>query len=919
MTDKGHHPSPPRLATALLRVLLPKGHAEFILGDLEEEHGRLIEGGETRWRAGIWFWRQALATVWSTRVAGAPQTTGQADRGESAWVRARSVHVLDALAREVRFSVRSLAGRPTFVLTATLTIALGVGPTLAILSLVHSTLLQPPPFAEPDRLVFVWSRLDRAPGERVRLPRPDVTDLRERTSQFEAFAAANNLSEAALEPIGGLPEAIHLGRATTNFFELLGVEPALGRLLSAQDDIISPDVARVLILSDDLWRRRFGADPEVIGRIVTVNGARFEVGGVLPPEFALRLPPDLGLPEAADAWTSLPAETLQRAGSRDLLRRDQDSDDSGIVIGRLRPEATLELARQDIARVATALRTELPVYEFAGVRFEAEPLVADGVRHIRPLLLALLAGATLVLLAAAINVTHLLLLDGVGRETETSVRVALGASRGQLAVRSIVDAVLLGGLGSAAGLVLAQLAARALLEQAPATLRALPPDLTSPTTLGITLAIAMLLAIVLSVGPAVRAGRAHQAVARGSSSSRKQVRSRGRLVTAQVATAGVLLLGSMLLLRSVAALKHVDPGFRREQALTFQLSLRAPARYRGPADRNAFTIALQERLAALPGVEVVGVGTILPLSGASWTNPFGRAGEPPESWLTNYADYRMVTPGYLEALGVPLLAGRTFTRADDVEKNPRVALVDEALARTLVGPGERAEDAVGRRMAFPIEGRPVEAEILGVVGSVRHESLMEPGRATLYVPYRHEASQSISVVLRTGGSALALMPAVRAAVAEIDPHLPLQNPRTLDTYVSDAFAPLRFALLLLSAFALTAVALGVVALYGTVSYAVSARRREIGVRLALGESEASLVRRVVGRAMQPVVIGMGLSAGIAIPFALLLGRLLYDVSPFDPVAWVTAAVGLTVIALLACQAPARRIAQIAPAEALTRE
>jgi putative ABC transport system permease protein len=278
----------------------------------------------------------------------------------------------------------------------------------------------------------------------------------------------------------------------------------------------------------------------------------------------------------------------------------------------------------------------------------------------------------------------------------------------------------------------------------------------------------------------------------------------------------------------------------------------------------------------------------------------------------------MVTPGYLNALGVPLLAGRTFTRADDSER-ARVALIDEALARSLIAPGERPEAMVGRRMAFPIEGRPVDAEILGVVGSVRHESLLEPGRPTLYVPYRHEASRSVTAVLRARGPVEDLAPAVRAAVAELDPHLPVQNLRPLTSYVADAFAPVRYALLLLGAFALTAVALSAVALYGTVSHAVDARRREMGVRLALGEREGQLIRRLVGAAMRRVGMGMLVGALVATPFAILLGRLLYDVSPFDPGAWAAAALVLWLVALLASAAPARRISRLDPLEALQRE
>jgi putative ABC transport system permease protein len=904
-----------RLASALLRASLPAEDAEFIVGDLEEELAGRLERGEPCRRAALWFWRQAVQTAWSVRFAGERPLPYRAGSRSLTGYR---VHFHDVFARESRFAVRTLLTRPLFTLTAVLTIALGVGPTLAIYALVRSTLLRPLPFTESERLVFVWGRMDRSPSERVRLSHPDVADLRSRTTHFEAFAATNNLHEAALEPLGAEPEAIHLGRATPNFFDVLGVNPALGRLFQESDAVAGGEAPSGLILSDGLWRSRFGADPAVVGRTVLLDGASVAVRGVLPPDFELRLPPDLGLPARADAWVALPARVMDRSQARDLLARDQDSDNTGVVIGRLRPNATLQLAREDVARVASALRRELPVYASAGVHFEAESVEVDGLRHVRPLLIALLVGTMLVLLVAALNVAQLLLLQGVGREGETWVRIALGASRARLVLRSVLEAMLLAALGSAAGRALAQPVARLLQAQAPAAMLAQAPLVNAFAVAGATVAVAVLLALALSLAPAANVARAHQGRQRGSSASRRQARARERLVTAQVATAGVLLLGSLLLLRSAFALARVNPGFQADRALTFQLSLRDPARYRGPADRNLFTETLEEKLAALPGVESVGIGTILPLSGGFWTNPYGRAGEPPEAWLANEADYRMVTPGYLQALGVPVVAGRAFTRADDSER-ARVALVDEALARTLAGAGERPEAVVGRRMAFPIEGRPVDAEIIGVVGAVRHESLMEAGRATLYVPYRHEASRSVTVVVRARGPVDALATAARAAVREIDPHLPVQAMRPLTSYVSDAFAPARFALLLLGAFAATAVALSAVALYGTVSFAVSSRRREMAVRLALGEREGRLVRHVVRGAMRGVGAGILIAGLVAAPFALLLGKLLYQISPFDPVTWTLAAVVLVSIALPACAAPARRVARVAPLEALQRE
>jgi predicted permease len=892
--------------------MLASEDAEFIIGDLREGYARMREEGGG-WRARIWFWRQTVQSILAQRLLRlfrAPRPRGR-------------LQALDTTARELRFAFRSVIRRPLFALTAVLTIALGVGPTLAVLSLVEGTLLRRPPFHDPDRLVFVWGRHDRSPGERVRLPLSDVSDLRSRTRLFDGFAGTNNLREAALEN-GGRAEAIHFGRATPNFFELLGVEAALGRVFGEADT--PPDASdggspAVIVLSDALWRRSFGADPSLLGRTVRVDGVPFVVVGVLAPDFRLRLPPDIGLPDGADAWVPVPPRALDRSLARDLLSRDQDSDDTGVVLARLAPRATLDAARSEVAGVASELRDELPVYRAAGVHMEIEPVSTDGVRHVRPILLALLAASVFVLVLATVNIAYLLVVRASGRSRETAVRVALGASRPRMLVHGLAEAALLASVGAVVGILLAPEITRALLAFAPAEMRvAAPLGIDAGVTVAVlvaTVSVTLLVAALVVVRGRTDAPAAELHAGSRASHGRQSL-VRHRLVSAEIALAGALLLGAALTMRSAVRLSRVDPGFRAEGALYLRLSLRDPARYLGPAARGALTVALEEKLASLPGVESVGVGTVLPLSGRTWTNAYGLPGEPTEQWLSNEADYRMITPGFLGALGVPLLAGRYFTRADDNESR-RLVIVDEALAQKLAGAGADARSVVGRRLALPIEGRPFEAEIVGVVGTVRHQSLSEPGRETLYVPYRHEATRSISVVVRTAGDPEALAPALREAVSALDPQLPIQELRTLTAYLDEAAAPVRFALFLLGVYAAAAIALSGVGVYGVVGYAVSHRRRELGVRMALGAEQRTLVRAAIAEGMRRTLIGLLVAAALSVPFALLLRQTLYGVQAFDPVAWGVSAAVLTLVALGACYAPARAIARLDPMKALSQE
>lgn len=827
---------------------------------------------------------------------------------------------------DIRAALRSLRKQPGLSTVVILTLALGVGINTAIFSVAYGVLWRPLPFADPGRLVFLWHRTEASGMQRARISAPDVAEFRDQARLFEGFAFTNNVLDAALTS-GDVTEHARLGVVTSNFFDVLGARPLVGRAFLPDEDVNPAAVPSypsaalpptALMLSHDLWRSRFGADPAVIGSTVQINGLPALVVGVMPPGFELPMSAGVGLARDVAGWTPIRVglDRFQRAEGL----RDRDTDNTGAVIARLRPGVTLAQAQAEMDGIAARQRDVIPAYRERGVRIEVAPLHQDAVAHSRPLLLAVLGGAGCVLLVACLNIASLNLARASGRRRELAVRAALGADRARLARQLVMESAVLALLGGAAGVVLAVWAIPVLLHFAPADVSRsawLGVDLTA---LVFTTGLTALALLVVGVLPAVAGSResgegalrAHGAAdaPRGAGIHRRA------LVVAEMALSMAVLVGGGLMFRTLSGLRREDPGFRAAGALTFQLSLRAPDRYAGPAARAAFLHRLATQLRALPEVEAVGAVAGLPLSGEVWTQPYGLQGETPDQWAGKEADFRVVTSGYFQALGARLLAGRTFTADEDLAEERRVVVVDALMARRLAPDGS---PVLGRTLSFPLDGHPVTAEIVGVVQQVRHEHLERDGREAIYAPYRQEASRDVSVVVRTSGDPVALLGAVRRELATLDPRLPAYQFRTMSDYVDSALAPARFALTLLGGFGALALALACLGVYGLLAFAVGRRRHEFGIRLALGARPGDVMRAVLveGGALSAAGVGLGIVLSVAI--ARSLSGLLFGVGPLDAVTYGAIAGLLTVSALAACYVPARRASRVDPMVALRYE
>ncbi len=913
-------PHPPRGSRLLLRLLLRGEQREIILGDLDEEYAADILPQQGRKAARRWYRRQALASIGHTvRRTIAGLQPWRRPSGESGGPHRRG-RTADAFWQDMRFAARILRRQPGWAGVAILTVALGIAANTTIFAVVSTVLLEPLPYRAPDRLVLLWNRTSSSDLERAPIAAPDVADYREQAELFEAFVFSSRGSEVALTG-DGRPEQITLAAVTSNFFSMLGVNAVVGRTFRPGEGLIAPEVLQdstitpppsPLVLSHQLWQQRFGGDTAVIGQSLSINGNPGFVVGVLPDRFEFLVPPDAGILSDVAAWMPIRVE-LSRLRRADRLG-DQDTDNSGAVVGRLRAGVTLQQARAEMDAIAARQRERDPLHRSAGTRIEVYPMLEDGVRHVRLTILALLGAVGFVLLVACMNVASLLLVRGMHRDRELAVRSALGAGRWRLARLLVTESGFLAFLAGAAGLLMAQGSIALLVKLGPATLPRLHQVTIDWRVVAFTVGATAIAAVLFGSLPAVTAARRDPGTAlrqRGTDARTARVtRLLSGLVVAEVALSLVLFVSAGLMVRSFIELQRVDPGFDRNGVLAFSLSLRSPDRYRGPAARSQLVRQLDERISALPGVTSVGAVGALPLSGRRWTQPYGLEGEPQEEWKRKEADFRTITSGYFAAMGTRVLAGRSFTREEDLFEHRRVAIIDERLAERIGG------NPLGKLIGFPLDGAPVWAEIVGVVEPVRHETLWADGRETIYVPYRQEASREIAMVVRTSGNPSTLAGPLREALAGLDAELPISRVRAMREYIADATASSRFAGVLVTAFALLALVLASVGLYGVISYSVARRTREIGIRMALGAPGDRVARRVVHEGMR--LTGLGLLIGLALSFAAakIMAALLYGIHPTDLVTRAGVSLLLVAVALVACYLPARRASRVDPVDAL---
>ncbi|HMB52836.1 MAG TPA: ABC transporter permease [Thermoanaerobaculia bacterium] len=822
---------------------------------------------------------------------------------------------MHALLHDLRYAWRKLAKNPGFTAVAVFTLALGIGANTAIFSVVDGVLLSPLPYDDPEQLVFVWDRMIQTENLKAPMSAPDFADLDREVGAFAGLAASNNVNESVLTEAGA-PLQVSVAGVTWDFFDVLGVEPFVGQGFTEADAAPMPPgvfqdpeaeiPSTAVVLSNGLWQRRFAADPTVIGRTLRLNGQPHTVVGVMGADFRLLVPPDAGMPAGVDAWTPFRFDLAGGARDNQWLR----------VIGRLAPGVSLAEAQQQVDAFSDRLRTESAFHDNMGIVKDVKPLHGDAVAHVRPVLWSLLGAVGFVLLIACANVANLLLARSTLRGREMAVRTALGAGRGRIFRQVLAEGALLALLGGAAGVGLAHAGLRLLVALEPADLPRLEGVGLDAGVLAFTLAATLAAALLASLAPALdlAAVRPRAALQERGGSGGGRLRLRSVLVVAEVALSLVLLAGAGLMLRSFVSLSHVDPGYRAEGVVTYKLNLPFLS-YRDADQRLDLFARLDERVGELPGVESAGAVFPLPLAGRLWTGPWGLPGEAQEEWSKNEANFRATRPGFFEAMGAHLLAGRTLERAD-VEDRREVVVIDDRLAAKAF----RDQPAVGSRIALDLFGEAHEMEVVGVVAHMRHDSLAVEGRETIYLPHHYFPWSHMYMTVRTAGvPPESVLPGIRREVAALDPGLPVYGERPMVDYVEEALAPTRFVFLLLALFAGVAVLLAAVGLFGVISFAVRQRTREIGIRLALGAPAASILRLVMGRGL--LLIGLGVAFGIAAALALtrVLASQLHGVSWSDPATYAAIALLLVAVALAASWLPARRAMEVDPMESLRSE
>ncbi|NOT07292.1 MAG: ABC transporter permease [Gemmatimonadales bacterium] len=808
---------------------------------------------------------------------------------------------VESVMRDLKYGVRALLRNPGFATAAMVALALGIGASVAIFSVVNGVLLRPLPYAEPERLVVVLHH-----GTDPVSP-ANFADWRRLNSTFERMGAAeywtpNLTGEEA-------PESVLALRITGDVLPLLGVRPALGRLFLPEEE--DPGRDRAVVLSDGLWHRRFAGDSGVVGRTVALNGEPYTVVGVMPAGFGFAPFWATG----AELWA--PLALAPRANSR--------GGNSLRVFARLRAGTTLEAARSDIAGITARLDREFPG---SNTDVRIIPLTERVVGNIRPILLVLFGAVGFVLLIACANVAHMLLARAAARQKEVSVRTALGASRARIVRQLLVEGLLLSLGGGAIGLLLAWVAVRGLVAFGPASIPRLDSISLDWTVAAFTLAVSLATGVAFGLAPVWHATRTDLSAAlrdRGpAGGGARHHRLRGVLVGSEFALALVLLVGAGLMVRTMAALQRVDPGFRAEGVLSAVVSL-AGAPSAAPERRGPFYDELVRQVAALPGVTAASGINHLPIAGDHWGMPFVPEGKPrPRPGEAPTATYRVVMPEYFATMGIPVLRGRDVTAADRLD-GPPVVVINQRLAE-LHWPGE---DPIGKRLTLGEGGDgAVWHTVVGVVKNTVRSEWAAPAGEEVFLPLSQNQSllrgsraheSYLTLVLRTSGDPAEMAPAVRQMVRSLDRQALVRGVETMAAVVARANAGPRFYLAVFSSFAAIALVLAAVGIYGVMSYAVSLRRLEIGIRLALGADRRDIERMVVGQGMRVAAIGGAVGLLAAFGLTRFMGRLLYGVGVADALTFSAVALALAVVAFGACYLPARRATGIDPLRAIRAE
>jgi putative ABC transport system permease protein len=798
--------------------------------------------------------------------------------------------------QDLRYGARMLVKQPGFTLIALLTLSIGIGANTAIFSVVNSLLLRPLPYSESEQLTWVW--MDNRPeGIREDITSwPNFEDWRAQNQSFQAMAGVRdrrfNLTGA------GEPEELYGANVSPNFFELMRVSPARGRGFNADEEHEGRD--QVVVIGHDLWQRRFGGDANIVGQTLSLSGQPHTIIGVMPPGFQF--------PNKTEVWKPLApdAQTRTARGSFWLP-----------VIGRLKPGVTRAQAQTDMAGIAQRLEQQYPNTN-TGFGVNVVLMHEQLVGKMRTALWILLGAVGCVLLIACANVANLLLARAATRQKEVAIRAALGASRGRVVRQLLTESVLLAAAGGVLGLLLARWGLDALVAFAPSDLPRAESISIDRRVLFFTLGLSLLTGLVFGLAPALQSsklGLGEVLKEGGRSGGGGGRHTRSVLVVAEIALALVLLVGAGLLLKSSWRLQQVNPGFNPERVLKVRLSL-PPSKYPEGTNVVAFYQQLLERLRALPGVKAAGVTSSVLLYKVHNSAGISIEGRPaPSGGSRPELPLDSVSPSYFQVLGMQLIQGRNFTEQDKRDGLP-VAIVNETMARRFWPD----EDPIGKRFTFGDAGPQARwLTVVGVVRDSRRQGLDAPIRIESFLPYAQRPLRAMEVVLRTTDDPLTMARTVRSAVWSLDGDLPVSEIQTVEQMVGARVASRRFNLLLLGLFALVAVLLAAVGIYGVMSYSVTQRAHEIGIRMALGAQTRAVLSLVIGQGMRLALLGVGIGLAAAVGLTRLMAGLLFGVSATDPMTFGAIALLLVGIALLACYLPARRATKVDPMIALRCE
>lgn len=812
---------------------------------------------------------------------------------------------METLLQDVKFAIRTLRRRPGFAAVTIATLALGIGANTALFSVVRSVLLKPLPYAEPDRVVVVWSSW--VGWERTWVSEPEFLDYRRDVESFEEVGAytigAGNLTG------DGNPERVGLAAVSAGVFRVLGVDPLMGRVLSEDDDL--PGRADLAVISHALWQRRFGGDPDVVGRTIELDGQVRTILGVMPPDF--RLPEEYRAQVPTDVWVPIGIDAAAPGGRGAHYL---------FSVAHLRDGASLSTAQAEVDRLVAGWVEAGFVDPTADFRTVLVPADEEILGATRPTLWLLLGAVGLVLMIACANVANLLLGTSAARRREIAVRAAIGAGRRRIVRQLLSESLVLSAIGGLVGLLLAASTTSLIARVAPPGIPRIGEVGLDSGVLLFTLVLTVAAAAFFGMGPALlfsggplASGLTDGGRAGSAGPSRHFLRR--ALVVGEVALSLVLVIAAGLMLRTMAELYRIDLGFSTDGVLTMQASLPV-ADYPTPADVTSFLVELEERVEAVPGVRHAGATRLLPLTGTigDWGIQLEGAENPEDGYQ---ADWQVVTPGYLEAMSIRILRGRGLTDADRIDTTP-VAVISERMARELW----EGQDPIGRRYRIGGEEGPFFT-VVGIAASVKHNRVTEDPRIEMYMPHQQfelvngNPPRTMTLVVAAEGDPLALVAPIREQFRQLDPNLPPAQIRTLEQVADRALAQPRIAMVLLGAFALLALVLAAIGIYGVISQAVVERRRELAIRLALGAEAGSLLRMVLWDGLRLSVVGIAGGLLAAVALTRLMSALVYGVGTLDAATFIAVPVLLTLVAVLASGIPGWRASRLDPVEALNAE